>query len=242
MKNKKPFRISSITAVCICILACILVRLQKDNIVISYGIRRYKGFIIMSNTLLVCSLIFFAAGVALKIAGNIRKAKEKKAEELVTRDAEGVLDFKSMDGNELARLLIQNRDRKWKDLSDPISRILYQMKTMDGYQKSLSKLLKENDAAALGDTEELLSKVEQDMFKNIRAVLNFMNIADVSDEKKVKEEAEKCLEHNGDLLRKTKDFLYALTDYLNGQGSDTASEMLDTYKETILKTLKGGED
>lgn len=210
---------------------------MRDSVIINYGIRFYRGLFAAA---LVCAAAFavICAAEAAVYSGKQKKQLEKEAETSAARDM-GRLSPRRMDGAELRNMLDKNANGKWKSLGSGIDMITAQMDQMDEYQKSLKDLLEENEASALGDTEDILDKVEQNMFRNIRGVLNFMNVADISDAPGMRDKISECLEKNRDLLMKTKDFMYALTEYLNGQGEDTSSDLLETYKETILETLSG---
>lgn len=211
------------------------VLIGRDDVIIDYGIRSYRNIL----TILAILTGIFAALTALIAAVSAKQEKKRIGEEAAAEAerVQGKLSPRRMDGTELRNMLAKNAQGKWRGLGDGIGRIAAQMDQMDEYQRSLRNLLEENDASALGDTEELLDKVEQNMFRNIRGVLNFMNVADPGDAPRMRDEIQECLDKNRDLLAKTKDFMYALTAYLNGQGEDSSTGLLETYKETILETL-----
>lgn len=217
-------------------ISLVAVVAMRDSVIINNGIRFYRQLLLALAVLTGIFAVLTAAVAAVSAKEQKKPIRGDGAENAAKRE-QGRLSPHRMDGNELRRMLAKNADGKWNRMSDGIGRIVGQMNQMDEYQASLKNLLEENEASALGDTEEILDKVEQNMFRNIRGALNFMNVADPSDGPKVREEISECIEKNSDLLAKTKDFMYALTDYLNGQGEDTSSGLLETYKETILETL-----
>ena len=47
-----------------------------------------------------------------------------------------------------------------------------------------------------------------------------------------------CYEENQNLLGQTKDFIYAMTDFLNSQSGEADTRLLETYKDTLLKTIR----
>ena len=65
-----------------------------------------------------------------------------------------------------------------------------------------------------------------------------MSVADDDAKDEVRNKLDNCAEENKGLLAKTKDFIYALADFLNNQGEKTDLRMLETYKNTILNTMK----
>ncbi|MCR5452962.1 MAG: hypothetical protein K6F00_10070 [Lachnospiraceae bacterium] len=131
----------------------------------------------------------------------------------------------------------------WTPLKKDIDVLIGQSNEMDNYQYKLSELLKKNDAKKLDDAAEVLDKAEQRMLKNIRNVLNYIEVGDpakVNDRDKVSETMTECLTKNEDILNNTKAFMFSLTDYLNSQGNDDGNEMemLLNYKDILIQSTK----
>ena len=84
--------------------------------------------------------------------------------------------------------------------------------------------------------------MEQYLCKNVRKVLNYLDVADSDVEKDVRLVEEKlvvCHEEGQKQLQQVQEFLFALTEFLNKQGEDDNSmEMLDIYKTTILSSIE----
>ena len=104
--------------------------------------------------------------------------------------------------------------------------------------RELDKLLDDNGAEALKDTGEILDQVEQYLCRNVRSALNFMAVADDDAGDKVKEKLESCREENKKLLEQTRDFVYAMAEFLNKQGEKTDTRLLESYRTTLLSTIK----
>jgi cobalamin-dependent methionine synthase I len=113
---------------------------------------------------------------------------------------------------------------------------------MDSYQERLSRLLQTNDVHTLSDTEEILDRVEQYICRNVRKVLNYMEVVDPSspeDVELVRTKFSTCCSDNQDQLKQTQEFIIALTDFINQQGdSDNDLSMLEVYKNTILDSIQ----
>ena len=84
--------------------------------------------------------------------------------------------------------------------------------------------------------------MEQYLCKNVRKLLNYLDVADEEEEKDVRLVQEKlavCHEEGQKQLQQVQEFLFALADFLNKQGGDDNSiEMLDIYKSTILSSIE----
>lgn len=202
---------------------------NRDNFIINYGIYNYR----MARGSLLAVLI--AAAAITFVLSVLERKQDKRKENTVSEEPEPVLNHEE-EGRQLYESLSAYQRGKWKGLSD-LSSIIRQMTQMDDYQAKLKKLLVENQADALSDTESLLEQIEDGMFSNIRRVLNFLNVAGPEDLEKVRQETGKCISQNRELLEKTKDFLFVLTDYLS-QETGTSADSLDSYKQAILAVLK----
>ena len=117
-----------------------------------------------------------------------------------------------------------------------------QLSEMDKHQENLEKLLQNNGAETLSDTKDVLDQVEQYLCKNIRKVLNFLEIADPTKNKetdKVNQQLDDCIADGEEKLGQVKQFLNAVVEYLNQQGDgDEEIKMMELYKNTILEVLQ----
>lgn len=79
-----------------------------------------------------------------------------------------------MDSEKIRGLLAEYAAQKWKALAQPLLQLKFQLDMMDEHQEKLSHLLDVNGADALANTEDILSRVEQYLCKNVRKVLNYL--------------------------------------------------------------------
>ncbi|MBO6015386.1 MAG: hypothetical protein J6P60_02220, partial [Lachnospiraceae bacterium] len=186
------------------------------------------------------------AGVTgIRLAGSERAmiASRKREQEMLEQEAKAPkLSVKDkLDNAHMQKLLTEHKNNDWSALSDPISKCIAQLEQMDDYQERLSRLLKNNGADLLYDTEDVLDRVEQYICKNVRKVLNYMDVADPKlpeDVDMLHTKLDDCHEKNHDQLRQTQEFIFALTDFLNQQGdSENDVSMLEIYKKTILDSI-----
>ena len=149
-------------------IGILMLVLSKDSVVISIGIRSYRGFY-------QGGLIAEAALVVLLLILSLRDARKKNAakkeeRENQLREREQSAGRKKLEADlpvngrltdvKVRELLKENASGKWKALQDAIGGLVAQMRQMDSYQERLANLLTSNQASTLGDTEEVLDQVE----------------------------------------------------------------------------------
>lgn len=222
----------------------------KNAVIIQNGIVFYRNFtrILASAFLFSFFLCFLALAKHLVIVKQDRKNRnilKKKEEELVREKSlseAGLSLGKKLDGTVIRKMLVLAKNTEWKSLSVEIDRCLGQMDQMDDYQKKLEFLLAKNDAGAWKDTEDVLDQVEQYLYRNIRKVLNYLNVLNSSDMERARIKLEECIEDNDSQLSQVQEFLLALTDLLNMQGSGNQEiETLEMYKDMILRSVQKKE-
>ena len=222
-------------------IAAVIVNLylyfQKDNIVIYQGIAFYR-------VLHVAALGFLAAAAAVLIISLLRRFINKKLSERAAAPPEDrespALSVKGKLSNEsLRKMLKKQASLKWKDLSEELAETAVQLEAMDAYQEKLHTLLKDNDVKALSDTEDILEQTEQVLCQNVRKLLNYMNVFDVSDIEVMRTTVKKTNEKNARQLGQVKEFILAVTDFVNQQGGAAQDpEALKSYITMILDTMK----
>lgn len=224
--------------------AAIGITLSQDILIVQRGILSYRR---------IRTAVYLIAGIMmiLSIAG-ITVSRRKEAREMAIRAAQKKEENEGkppadlavssrLDDQKIQNLLFEKMEGEWNVCSKEAEGCLAQMQTMDRYQEKLNRLLKENGADALNDTEEILDRVEQYLCKNVRKVLNFMSVADpsdASDQEMIRSKLLQCSDKNRTQLEQTQQFLFALTEFLNQQGDDDSGEdLLEMYRQTILDSL-----
>ena len=221
-------------------VACVCLRLGMHGIVINYGIRFYRS---LRNVIFSVSALISIAVTAMYVTGAVKRRKWQNARDEEAAKAEvmrqealrerekhrEVLSVsKKMDSVKIRELLTEYAAQKWKALAQPLLQIKLQLDI--------------NGAAALSNTEDILDRVEQYLCKNVRKVLNYLDVADDEEERDVRLVQEKlaaCHEEGQKQLQQVQEFLFALAEFLNKQGEDDNSmEMLNIYKSTILSSIE----
>ncbi|MBE5870802.1 MAG: hypothetical protein E7294_06045 [Lachnospiraceae bacterium] len=231
----------------IILLSCLFVLLGKNNCIVYLGIGAYKW---VRTILMIC-----AATSAVNLCGHIfayvhQKRKTQLQDRLRSREESdetkrntAVLSVKEeLENDRLCAMLEKAEQAEWQILQTELGQCRRQLAEMDELQDKLTGLLQTNEADSLSDTEEILEKVEQQICKNVRKVLNHIQIRDPSDQGdqvSAREKIQECVQDNEAQLGQTKEFLYALAEFLNRQGeNENDVSMLQIYKETILDSLK----
>lgn len=223
----------------------VVIQFSQDKIIMYYGIQFLKG-LKTAFLLLICSsfltLIGSTASYVIKkkkyMALEEKRYSQRLLEEREEENASSLSVNGKLNPNFIRKNLKELRDGEWGFLSPELDDCIHQFEQMDSYQERYSNLLKSNGANSLSDTEDVIDQVEQYMCKNARNIINFMNVADKDSQEEVIEKLMKCQEENENLLKQTKDFIYAMTEFLNNQGGENDTRILETYKTTILSTIR----
>lgn len=185
---------------------------------------------------------FFALAIvaSLSIALRFAKAFERK-EKPPEINTDALLDLKELDKPGLKDELRLMVSGKWPNLKR-IDKLYEIMENTDLYQENLEKLLLQSDY--LGDKPaELMERLEDSMYMNIKKLLNYMMILQPRDMGILQEKVDECAEKNGGLLQKATDFIVAVTEYVNdGLGDGGAEKSLDkinSYMFVVLDAIEG---
>ncbi len=203
----------------------------KDTLIVNFGIHGY--------TYIKTALSAFSvAGLAGTCTYAVKKLMIVRKNRIVT---EPMLKINSrLDPEDLrGRIYNLKISCKHKELKEVYAGIEGSMETMNRYQAKLNKLLNNNGADALRDSEEILDGVEQNLCRNVRKFLNKETILDTDQNyAELLAEGEKCNRENDTLLKKTMDFMEAVAEYLNDQDDNDDLGDIEIYKNAILEQIK----
>lgn len=236
----------------------VLLRINRIKIIQTGGVHTYNTFLTTANILCICS--FLITMILVIVLENKKRKQNRKIEELEEQQRQEQLDRQRKDPNATLSISQPLRDSRIRDMlketltqywtEDQETRrivlhLIEQTKEMDSSQEKLQKLLKENGATKLYDTNDLLTQAEQYILRNIRKVLNCFQVYDPTNEedvKKIQNLGQSVIQDNDRQLKNVREFLFAMTDFLNQQGDSTAEiQRLNIYKETILKSIEPEE-
>ena len=242
--------------------ALLIVNASKEWILQNYGTNTFK----MYNKILSFIAAAAAGWMIIKLAiSSVRIAGEQKDRDRTEREIEELKRRKEIEERSAKAKLnvkgplkdevICERMKSWlnedwgrmttTDIPALMSDILRQMDEMNGYQAKLGRLLTNNGADYLDDTNGVLESVEQSILRKVRKVLNCFVVYETTsaeDVQKMRTLLQETRDSNEAQLNNVKDFLFAITDFLNKQGDDNSgAEKLDIYKRTILESIGDGE-
>ena len=221
--------------------------LLKDEVIYFIGVRglRTIRIILGAGTALtgISGGVFGVTTISrLQDQAAIEQERNAFVEENKRKQIANLSVKDKLENSRLRDMLKEKTANGWSVLSEPITQCVTQLEQMDSYQERLTRLLASNDVHTLSDTEEVLDRVEQYICKNVRKVLNYMEVADpqsAEDVALLQTKFAACYGDNQEQLKKTQEFIFALTDFINQQGdSDNDISMLEVYKNTILESIQ----
>ena len=228
-------------------LSEIVVRLCMDDIIIQYGISLYRTILMAANILIAAGVIFAGASILFMIkerkSMKLQKTDDEKKKAL-EKDSKAFLSVKKELNASGLKMLVYDKYEKGNIpfIKDVFRRCWEQMNKMDVYQEKLNNLITSNGADGLEDSKDVLNKTEQYICKNVRKMLNLLEVSDLGnpvEDKHLEAMFNILLQDNGEKLQNADDFLHAVVEFLNGQGdSKEELEMMEIYKNTILEVLK----
>ena len=242
--------------------ALLIVNASKEWILQNYGTNTFK----MYNKILSFIAAAAAGWMIIRLAiSSVRIAGEQKDRDRTEREIEELKRRKEIEERSAKAKLnvkgplkdevIYERMKSWlnedwgrmttTEIPALMSDILRQMDEMNGYQAKLSRLLTNNGADYLDDTNGVLESVEQNILRKVRKVLNCFVVYETTsaqDVQKMQTLLKETRDSNETQLNNVKEFLFAITDFLNKQGDDNSgAEKLDIYKKTILESISDAE-
>lgn len=236
MDRKPPILPAAVLAVSAAVLAVLTG--CRDDVIINSGIRAY-------NAIRLAAGMLTTASAAWTVVSARRYARAKKQKEQDERDARWEsleLRKKSLDEDARRRLyheLVDFSAKKWSGMAG-ISKLLAQLDSMDEYQSEMGRLLDQTDYLKQKPAE-IVQKVEDCMYVNIRKLLNYMRIIQTRDPETMRAKIAECEEKNAGLLRKTDDFVVAVVAYVNGDiavgEEEKARTSVDEYMYVVLQAI-----
>lgn len=137
----------------------------------------------------------------------------------------------------------QNLLASWGPVLEPFgTEIAKSFQQMDTYQAQLETLLKQNDADILNDTIDVLDRAEQQLYRNVRRLINILTVSDTSAPQTAIEQVKHCYQDDRIILASVKDFLQAIAEYLNTQGAESNTDEIAIYKNVLLKQIQTEEE
>ena len=228
---------------------------QSDTLIVYEGIRFYGVVAAITTILLIIALVAVIVMVVLFMLSGAELRKQIAIESAGSHTdpvlkVKGNLDpvqiRKSLttEGNKWLSVIPQVNPAEAEEIRTILNSVDATMSQMDDYQLRLKNLLDSNGADALRDTEEVLDGVEQHICRNVRKLLNIMTVSSPNTQNDldvVELTAKNCAEDNNRLLKTTKEFIVAVTEFLNSQGdSGSGINEVEVYKNALTTQIEEG--
>ena len=233
----------------------------RDFIIMDYGIRQARRV----QTILLVLVVILGISLFVHIILRMTRAKaiqRRMAQENVLRQ-EAVIRSREELARQKAKLsvddklskeylrdqLVRHYQGSWgthqnTHLKPKLVDICHQLDEMDLYQLKLDHLLTNNGMDTLNDARDTLEQVEQYLLRNARKLVNCMDVYDPTSSDEVERldtNLDIILSDNAKQLKNVKEFLFAMTDYINRQGEDDSDiQKLNIYKTAIINSMKEG--
>lgn len=246
--NKKKSNALKVSGVLLAIALVIklLTAAFKDTIIVYSGIRTFTAISTVSTAFLVVAGIVFVLFLIIRVSSQAKERKAKMIQD-VENDKGPDLRMKGDLDPERVRESLRSSSAEWANdpyVESACKAIYKNMDDMDGYQAKLKKLLDSNGADALRDTEEVLNKVEQHICRNVRKLINIMTVLDsgnANDRALILTTAKNCTDDNNKLLESTRNFMMAVSQFLNTQGEDGGTiQEIESYKKILTDQIQEG--
>lgn len=253
-KNVVRFGIGATFFVVTLILKIIVVS-AEDMIIVNTGIRFYGVIAVITTVLLTAGVIGATGTLALLLTSGFALKKQEVIESADSQPSpvlkvKGKLDPVQIrnslvtEGDKWMSTVSQANPKEAEEMDVALKSVKDTMAQMDDYQLRLKNLLDSNGADALRDTEEVLDGVEQHICRNVRKLLNIMTVSSPNTQNDldvVELTAKNCAEDNNRLLQTTKEFIVAVTEFLNSQGDSGSSvNEVEVYKNALTTQIEEG--
>lgn len=219
--------------------ALALLLFGRDGFIISHGIKAY-------NAARLAAAVAIAACAAWTVISFHVRAMREKAREKAEHEARldkmgsGKRSFDEADRNRMYHELADFSVKKWSGM-DEINTLIRQLDSMDEYQAELGRLLEQTEYLK-EKPAEIVQRVEDCMYVNIKKLLNYMRIVQTKSPSVMQEKIASCVEKNGDLLKKTDDFVVAVVGYVNGDlapgEEEKTKDYVDSYMFVVLQAIE----
>ena len=203
---------------------------NSGDAIISIGIGLFRIFMILGIGSAIGGGLLTFVPLSVQIAQN-KKEQARIAQNQAAEEEE--LRKKKEDVRGLVSQLMEEE----ADFA-PVGQVLLdEMNEMDEFVERNDKLFKYNDMTEFESMKGIISQAKNALYHNCRGVVNLYVALENSGE--FKQESDKIIEGNKELLGDAKKFLLELARYTNEQNEDTdAVTMIQDYAEAIGQSLR----
>lgn len=222
MKRLRNFLIvTTILCSIISILNYIIFQINKDNILISIGIRNYKALLFVNFVIPILILIVLSY-LILKNILDIRKIRISKYIENEKRKADPLYDEK-----EVLSKLASLKPNVDKNYIPYIDRIIEDINRAKDIQKDFNEIIEDNNQPIILNISKELTSVRVHVLEDAKSITRRLIIS--KDEETIKNK----LEHNKKLLSDAENLVVEAISYIDIKTKSTENDL-----ENLTKALK----
>lgn len=229
--NKGAFLASLIMTGGGILVALLATTILRDQIVIRFGVRTLRSV----QAYGIGAALGGATMAGLAMIPNIRNRKrqsQQQRQEQVHRNKQVQIRTKYAEDSsnpDLTRQRLLQAQNEMPAFAELFARCLVQMDRMDALQLKQSRLISDNEASYLGETENVLNKVEGRICQNFRNIINLCIVADGIDQLDT-DKVEKILNGNEEKLVAAKSLLQASVEWVNQYNADNNNDRSEVEK------------
>lgn len=236
MKTRKGNILFGLTITCIGSLTLFLTdNVMQDQIVIRFGVRAFSLIRSISKGTTIGGIILTAL-LSIPIIYNWKRQRQQQRQEQTHRKNQVQIRTKYAEDStnpDLTRKRLLQAQAEMPMFKDLFDRCLKQLDRMDALQLKQNRLILDNDASYLNETENVLNKVEGRICQNFRNIINLCTIADNAEQLDVAK-VEKVLDGNEEKLKAARSLLKASAEWVNKYNADNDSDRSEVQKWILV--------
>lgn len=234
MDERKKKALISVVIIMMAAVPLIICKSMRDTIIINIGVRGYKAI----DRACIVLIVFAVVLILLKILFFIKKLPKSESAQLEDIVDEGKMTESDRQG--LYQKLKTFGEGKWSEATD-VKSLYDQLDSMNEYQNNMEFLL-EQTKYLTQQPVDIIQRVEDCMYLNIKKLLNYMQVLQKRDMMLLRSKVAECVAKNDELLQKAKDFVLAVIDYVNKDMQPGESERtvntVNSYMYIVLDAIE----
>lgn len=225
MKLKKAIMPGLIFAVIGLIIVVLATTVLQSPIIIRFGVRAFK-FIEAFGTGVIIGGLGLAVICSIPVALRWITQKHQQYQERTQLNQQTQIRTKYAEDStnpDLTRKRLLQAQGEMPEFQGLFGQCLEQMDRMDALQLKQNRLISDNDASYLNETENVLNKVEGRICQNFRNIINLCIVAGTMDQLNTTK-VRKILEGNEEKLQAAKSLLEASVEWVNKYNADNDND------------------
>ncbi len=229
--NKRAFLVSLIMTGAGILVALLATTILRNQIIIRFGIRTLRCVQTYGIGTAIGGAVMAVPTIILTIRSRKQQSQQQRQEQAHRNEQAQIRTKYAEDSTnpDLTRKRLLQAQSEMPVFKELFGRCLAQMDRMDALQLKQSRLITDNEADYLGETENVLNKVEGRICQNFRNIINLCIIADSIDQLDTSK-VERILNGNEEKLTAAKSLLQASVEWVNQYNADNNSDRSEVEK------------